>query len=103
MSALLKDDFGRVLSDAEQELASEASTSRDPEFLESLLYQHLHVAQQARLRMDDAKAWSPEYHRDFLARENALERARRHYYALREIGPIDPFLEQLATMEDLRA
>lgn len=103
VSALLKDDFGRILSNTEQELAGEAPNGRAPEFLESLLYQHLHVAQQARLRMDAAKAWDPDYHRDFLARETALERARRHYYALREIGPIDPYLDQLATTEDLRA
>lgn len=105
MSALAKLALGH-LSREEQALqerggVADPSEPLSPEMLESLLYQHLHVAAQARLRMDAARSWSSDYHADFTARERALEHAAKHYRALRELGPIDPLLARMATNEGL--
>lgn len=90
------------LSAAEEDLAPKPEIEGlSQEMHEQLLYEHLHVAQQARLRMDSARAWSTDYHKDFTDRERAIRRAREHYRALQEMGRLDPFLDRMAITEDI--
>lgn len=101
MSALARLALG-TLSERERELTSAEPCGENPELREQLLYEHLHVAQQARLRMDAARSWSHQYHEDFMKRGNAIARAREHYTRLRELGAVDAFLERMAMTEGLQ-
>lgn len=94
--------LGSPLSAEEQHLAGDVEDQPlGRELLECLLYEHLHTAARARLRMDRAKAWSQQYHADFTEREHALARARKHYQVLRELGEVDPLLERMAIYEGI--
>lgn len=89
------------LSADEQDVAPPDEQPLSREMHEQLLYEHLHVAQQARLRMDAAKSWNQTYHKDFTDRDRAIRRARVHYEALREMGAVDPFLDRMAINEEI--
>jgi len=90
-----------TLSEDEQTLGAQVIPG-SRETLETFLYEHLMLAARARLRMDSARKWGPEYDRDYRAREIALDAASKHYRALLDLGgEIEPLLAAMILKERL--